>query len=396
MKRRAKRNTMAQPLPHRWSLEHNALSGLTLGRWLTLLRENRFDVDIAYAHRAMFLTAMGVFNSTCHAIERLRYGRAIRAATVRPDPIFILGHWRSGTTHLHNLLACDPRLASPTTFAVVNPFSFLCTERVLPRLFAPLLPAMRPMDNMAVTFRSPQEDEIALSMLTGMSPYLSLSFPRRAVHYDRYLTFDDASRDEIERWQRAFMHFARKLSVREPRQLVFKSPGHTARIRLLLELFPEARFVHIHRDPLTVFQSSRHYFDTAAWYMNLQVADRSALDDAILRRYTTLYDAYLAQRSLIPPGRLHELSFASLDADPIAQLRHLYDGLQLEGFDEMQPALAAYLGTLEGYQKNRHDTLNEADRLRVEKAWEPYFEAFGYVTRRTEPAAPPARKAVRV
>ena len=38
--------------------------------------------------------------------------------------------------------------------------------------------------------------------------------------------------------------------VRSPKRIVLKSPAHTARVRVLLELFPKARFVHIIRDPV--------------------------------------------------------------------------------------------------------------------------------------------------
>ena len=77
----------------------------------------------------------------------------------------------------------------------------------------------------------------------------------------------------------------RKLTFKYGRPLVLKSPPHTARIRLLLEMFPEARFVHIHRHPYQVFRSCRHYHDTAVWYSYLQKPDTSLNDDRIIRRY---------------------------------------------------------------------------------------------------------------
>jgi hypothetical protein len=47
--------------------------------------------------------------------------------------------------------------------------------------------------------------------------------------------------------------------------LLIKSPVHTARVALLLRLFPRARFVYVHRDPLTVFSSAAHMADTYYW-----------------------------------------------------------------------------------------------------------------------------------
>ena len=63
--------------------------------------------------------------------------------------MFILGHWRSGTTLLHYLLAQDAeRFSFANTYQVVNPYTFLCTEETNTRRFARLVPSTRPMDNM--------------------------------------------------------------------------------------------------------------------------------------------------------------------------------------------------------------------------------------------------------
>ena len=78
--------------------------------------------------------------------------------------------------------------------------------------------------------------------------------PRQAKRYDKYLTFREASLDEIARWQSALKWFVQKLAYSKGnRPLVLKSPAHTGRVRLLLEAFPEARFIHIHRNPYDVF-----------------------------------------------------------------------------------------------------------------------------------------------
>src|SRR5207248_3155538 len=96
------------------------LGGITLGDWLRLLADNRFAVDLPYWPRAAIITWTAMFNSLCGCFERLRCDRAIQSTQPLP-PIFILGIWRSGTTHLHNLLARDERLAFPSTFDALYP-----------------------------------------------------------------------------------------------------------------------------------------------------------------------------------------------------------------------------------------------------------------------------------
>jgi hypothetical protein len=139
---------------------------------------------------------------------------------------------------------------------------------------------------------------------------------------------------------------------------LLKSPSHTARIRHLLDWFPDARFVHIHRHPHQVFRSNQHYWDTAVWYTYLQKPDRSKLDLEILRRYRMLHDAFHAQRPLIPADRFHELSFTELESDPISSLRTIYQKLGLPHFESLLPRFEAYISTQASYQKNQFAPLS--------------------------------------
>jgi hypothetical protein len=370
---------MGRPLKHRWSLGHNFLAGITFDNWWRLLRENRFDVDAAYWHRAAFVTVLSALNSWWRRKEDRLYRETIARTVIAEPPLFILGHWRSGTTHLHNLIAQDrEQFAFPNTYQVVNPSTFLCTEAINSRRFARLLPDRRPMDNVALSFQAPQEDEIAPCLLTLRSLYLGLSFPRREDHYGRYLTFRDVPRAEVEEWKAGFRWFIQKLTLKCGRAIVLKSPPHTARIRLLLELFPDARFVHIHREPYTVFQSCQHYFDTAGWYAYLQKPDLATMDDRIIRRYSVTYDAFFAERKLIPPERLCEVGYEELERDPVSQVRYIYEQLRLSGFNQFEPQLRAYLDSLKGYEKNRFISLDDGLRHRVGNAWRRTFEEWNY------------------
>ena len=125
----------------------------------------------------------------------------------------------------------------------------------------------------------------------------------------------------------------------------------------MLEWFPGARFVHIHRHPHHVFRSTQHYWDTAVWYSYLQKPDRSKLDSEILSRYRTLHDAFHAQRDLIPAERFHELSFTDLESDPIASLRIIYQNLGLPHFETLRPTFEAYLASQSSYRKNQFTPL---------------------------------------
>lgn len=354
-----------------------AFAGVTLGRWLSLLSENHFSIDRAYWLRAAAITMGSLPNTALAWWENLVYSRRISSAKVLP-PIFILGIWRSGTTHLHNLFGRDCRLAFPNNYQVFYPQTFLSTERLNARIVGALLPRKRPQDNVRMGIEEPQEDEFAFCSMTGRSVPTGWSFPRRGEFYDRYLTLRDLSPRELAEWKAALSWFVRKLAFKYGRPIVLKSPGHTCRIRVLLELFPDARFVHIHRNPHAVFQSTLHLFHKATPWWALQQADFSGLEERTIRQYREVYDVYFRERDLIPKGHLYDVGFEDIERDPIGQMRGIYKGLDLPEFDEVEPALGAYVDSLVGYKKNTFQEMSAPIRERLGREWHRSFAEWGY------------------
>jgi hypothetical protein len=203
--------------------------------------------------------------------------------------------------------------------------------------------------------RFPAEDEFALGTISARSPLMSQVFPRRAEHYARYGTLGDVPEAEVAEWQAAILGFVKKLACKNGKPLVLESPFHTGRIRLLLRIFPEAKFVHIHRDPYSVFQSTCHTMRVAMRYCTLQ---RHALDveEQTIRRYREVVDAFLAEKDLIPMGRFHKPQCEDLERDPIGQMRATYEALELRDFGEIEPSVRRYVASLEGDQRMVHPT----------------------------------------
>jgi hypothetical protein len=365
-------------LKHRWRLDNNYLIGITARKWWRLLRENGFAVDPAYWHRGAFISLLSVFNSLSAWREAGLFERQIEATRIEHPPLFVLGHWRTGTTFLHNLLSRDPQFAYPNLFDVVHPYSFLSASAGEKKRFADSLPESRPMDNVSYHLDLPQEDECALALACLRSPDLALNFPRRSEEYGRYLTFEDASPAEVAEWKATLLWFVKKLTLRSPRPMLLKSPGHTGRIRLLLELFPDARFVNIHREPFTTFQSCRHTVNAFNWFTYLQKPDLSQVDHHILVGGEAVFDAYFDQRALIPAGRLVDVAYEDLEARPVEVTRDIYARLGLPGFEAFQPRLETYLSGLKAYRKNELPDLSPETRKAVATHWRRCFEEWGY------------------
>jgi LPS sulfotransferase NodH len=353
------------------------LQGMALGEWWALLRRHRFAVDLRHSPRALVQTALSAANSAGARLERMRFGERIDATPVQA-PLFVLGHYRSGTTHLHNLLALDPQFAAPTFFQALNPHTFLTNERFAAPLADRLIVRRRYQDEMALGAGVPSEDEFALCVMTGLSPYMGWCFPGDGSVYERYLSFREATDGEVVRWGRALTLFLKKLTLRHGRPLVLKSPPHTARIRLLLGLFPDARFVHIRRDPYVVFRSTRHMMRAAQPLYHLRDGPLQDSDDRIISVYAEMYDAYVEQRGLIPEGRLCEVGFEDLERAPMAVVGSIYEALGLPGFEDLRPRLEDYLASIAGYRKNRHGELPEPLRRRIADEWGRSFDEWGY------------------
>lgn len=355
--------------------------GMRWKTWWGLLRDNRFRVDPQFWLRAGLTTLGSAGNSMAARREKRTFGPDIARQSIEP-PVFILGHWRSGTTYLHNLLAQDARFGWPTSWQVFAPEIFLTTEKFLPHFWGPLLPTKRPMDNMSARLDEPQEDEFAILTMSALSHYTGWVFPRREQEYAKYLTFEDATEAERQRWKDALLAFVRKLSYRYGgRPILLKSPPHTARIRMILDLFPEAKFVFIHRHPYDVFRSTRHTMVMLEPWFTLQSYDRSLMDDMIIDRYQELHDAYLDQRAEVPEGQLHEIRYEDLTRLPIRALAAAYETLGLPSFAESEPAIRSYLFSLGNYRVNAFADLDLSIKTRLHDSWARMFETFGYQAR---------------
>ena len=294
-------------------------------------------------------------------------------------PVFIIGHWRSGTTYAHNLLSCDGRFGYCSTYQTGFPHLMLWGRPFFKRCMAAVMPSSRPTDSMKLGADLPQEEEFALSNMTPCSHYHFWMFPRRMAEYrDRYLTFATATEQEREEFlaaQDKVMRIA--LHVSGKRQFLSKNPPHTGRVRMLLEHYPHAKFIYLIRNPYVVYESTRNFFRSTLEAVRMQTFPAEQLEHEILLNYQALYEHYESDKKLVPEGQLVEVRFEELEAAPLEVTERIYDQLSLGEFQSVRPAMERYLATQQNFRKKEY-VFDLQTMLTVERYWGDAIRQWDY------------------
>src|SRR5680860_1650772 len=353
--------------------------GMGVVTWAKLLARGRFDITLNCLPNILTVSIWSPVNSLLYLVSELVYVRRANRHEINQAPIFVLGHWRSGTTFLHDLLASDPAHGYPTTYQCFFPNHFLLTGGAVRKWFNVFLPKRRPMDNVPVGVDRPQEDEFAFANLGMGTHYVTLAWPRHGPQDMAYLDLVELSDDDRDRWEEGFMWFVRRLSFMQEKRLVMKSPAHTARIRTLLKLFPDARFVYISRNPFAVIPSTVNLWKSLD---SVQGLHNPARDDAWMEGFVfdvfeTVHRRYEEDMALIPEGALSEVRYEDLAANPKAVLKVIYAELDLGEFARAESGIDGYLDGQGEYQPNIFN-LPDAMREKISKRCAGYMNRFGY------------------
>ncbi len=354
--------------------------GMRFGSWVKLLAEGRFDVTLNCLPRILSVTLMAPLMSAVALASEVIYGRRVAETYIR-SPIFILGHWRTGTTLVHDLMACDPALAYPTTHQCLFPNTFLASGRAFNRLYGLFLPSKRPFDDMPVGLDRPQEEEFGLTNMGVGSPYRMFAFPRHGPPDLRYLDLEGLTDEERHDWEKAYVTLLKRLQLAARRPLVLKSPPNTARLKTLSRLFPDARYIHIARHPFDVYASTVNMLRSL---MSMQGLQNPPLVDGwigeyVLAAFERMFAAYERDRRMVPESRLVEIRYEDLIADPRGVLAEVYAVLGIGDFTVVEPRIDAYFAERSDHRRNKHQ-LDQATQEAIVERWRPYFERFNYMT----------------
>ena len=372
--------------------------GMRFGDLMKLFARGRCAFTLNCIPDVLALFLWVPWNSVLYWISEAKYRRAAESLKLDKPPIFVIGHWRTGTTFLHDLFSVDPNLAYPTTFECFFPHHFLLTEDTLPKVMKVLLPKKRPQDDVPVGFDRPQEEEFAMMMLGAGTPYITHAWPRFGPADTDYLDFKGLSEKDKETWVDAYMWLYRRLYLKHgEKRLVMKTPANAARLKLLTKLFPDARYVYLARNPVDVFPSTVKLWRALYSTQGLHNPPRLDpwLDDYVLDMFARLTEGYEEDRHLIPEGHLVELRYEDFVRDPVATMRDIYRRLDIKGFDHAEAPMREFIGERKEHRVSHYELPEKLKRKVIDRL-KPYIDRFGYraaVERKPETIAKaPARE----
>lgn len=348
--------------------------------WSTFnrLTEGR-QIDKPWRTKALLTKVICRILSPVAIIQNRRYKKLEANLPQAEDPLFILGHWRSGTTYVHNVLACDKHFGYCTTYQTVFPHLMMFGQPFFKAIMKWIMPDKRPTDGLDLAPDLPQEEEFALSNMTPLAYYDWWVFPKDEEEYcRRFLLMDDMTDEERKEWEYKFRKLVNiGLWNTHGTQYLSKNPPHTARVKELLRLYPNAKFIYLVRNPYTVFESTRNFFTNTMKPLMLHHYSVEETEQQILRTYNKMYERYESEKSLIPEGHLFELRFEDFEADPIGMTERIYRDLGLKGWEESREAIERYVGAKKGHKKRKYDYEPRTIQL-VEEHWMPAIKKWGY------------------
>jgi len=357
--------------------QHTAM-GIDLKTWLRLLWENKFDVHPLYWPKAFLITLMAIINLPVHLIEKWVFAKRIRKVKIE-KPVFIMGYSRSGTTYLFYVLGADPNFAYASTYQVLTPHIFLTAGKWMRKLFQRAMPETRPQDNVRISADSPNEEEFAVANMSPVSIANGYIFPMRIGEvFERSVLFRGGLRLAQE-WKRTFHYFSQKVMLVNPgKTMLSKSPLNTGRISQILELYPDARFVHIHRNPYEVYVSNEGLMEKILPKMGLNRTNEDVLQQFILDSYRDSYRAFLIVSETLSDNQLIEFGYAEFVRNPIETLEKVYAQLELGDFSPVRTFLDQEVKATKGYQKNIYDKLSPEIIEQIQQEWGFMFDRYGY------------------
>jgi len=359
-------------------VKEEPLAGYTLINILRVLWDNKFRIHPKYWLRFLYAMTLATIIAPMVFIQKLRFHKKIKKTEIKEDPIFIIGHYRTGTTYLMTLMAYDKTKGYVSNIEGYATTMYLGFPRFTNWIMEKSLPDVRPMDNVIMGVEEPTEEEYCIGTNTRYGYYTGFIFPRNFDLYSSFLAFEGMPK-HMAKWMKKYYYLVQMLTFgHKGKQLFLKNPTSSYRIPQILEMFPNAKFIHTYRNPYEVYKSTVKFFDGVFAIYTLQTWDKEKMKQDILKNYKSLYEYQDKDLHLIPEDRIIHVKYEDFIQTPKEHMERIYKHLKIDGWEEYKEDMNQYAESQKrDYVPNIHNIDDEAIN-NVNEHWDKYRKKYGY------------------
>ena len=295
----------------------------------------------------IILTAQLIFNKGCSfsklpliiivylrylILEPFRLGEIIiYERKIRKFPldkiIFVIGHWRSGTTHLQHLLSLDENHTTSSVYQFLFADNFILTEKWLKpplNFLCRIFKIPYSFQRMPLDLNLPGELESAMCGFCSLHSYAwGHIFPKNCMYWMNKYLFDP-KKNNLENWLDDYEFLIKKFSYASGGKImIVKSPGDTARILALSKRFPNSKFIHISRNKKEVITSTSYFWEVIQKEISFQKINQEEINQIIDSTYEDLIKKFNDQKHKVH-NSLIEIEFEKLIKNPIEEISKIY------------------------------------------------------------------------
>ncbi len=351
------------------------LIGTSFGRLIRLIFRNG-GLSFRYINRFLFLLQGSIWSSVFSIVEKIKFKNKLQNHPEVNNPVIIVGHWRTGSTFLHQLLSLDDQFTTPLVVRVSVPNSFLVSESYFRAIMNKVMSSTRPMDNVKLGPDEPQEDEYALLKTVKKTPLEKLIFPNKNQHFSHTLLQLNENNLSVD-FVKNIKLFAKRLHYKKNGTVLFKNPFHSFRIKELKKIFPEARFIHIYRNPNRVIPSTVNMFNIIGRQNILKGKWKNEDLYTITKSFNHVWQCIKNQLFPLPEKDYLEIKYEDFEQDPKKYIKEIYNRFGFNYSENFDTKVDNFLQSVKNYKKNKF-TLNEAETDHINNACADFLDHYNY------------------
>lgn len=355
----------------------NLLMGIRFSQLIKYVFKYGIGFHPKYIIRFLFLIPTSMLVEFFILIEKIKFGKQIKRTIIKIPPVFILGHWRSGTTFLHQLISLDHQFTAPTVIQSVIPEHFLFSSKYWMPVLKILLPKKRPMDEIEMKPLAPFEDEWALIRMGSETPLLKVFFPTSRLKFMSEIGEFLPEGKNLLIWQKNLLLFLKKITLQTQKQVVIKNPFHTPRLSMLADLFPGARIIHIVRHPYRIIPSAINTWNIVAHENAFKEGWKSPSVGEVADLMNQFWNSVTEHKNRFGVNEFTEIRYEDLENNPVKELKRIYDQLNLPFTAEFENNIIRFLEENKHFKKNKF-TLSQEEKTVINDKLKHYFHNYHY------------------